>query len=343
MTSMLDSGFDTVEALSARVLKDALFRYFYKNKLPNTKQFPLDSLFETERRTSSVLHGLATSLGTGLWQKLAEQIAGKFGGFIVVTPPLLEQPADLQEAEKIIQPWLAKRNAKGASIELTEYIAELKHAFPNPSTSTQTFQPLEKSLGVDLLLSKGGAEWAIESKTVQINAGGGREFNEKLMRWYAYRCLQRGAKHKFTAYLAIPYNPYSKDWFSEQAGRIHPLTKRDVLVEGDYWDFLCDAKGTWPKIQCGFNQVAQSESLISLYRETFQKNAPTDFGLRVLGLHIGCKLMPSTSKSGTSRWRCYECNSEFQARASQLHSSTGTGRPEFTECPSCKRPLVDNS
>ena len=113
MTSMRNTGSDPVEALSARVLKDALFRYFYKNKLPSTKQFPLDSLFATERRTSSVLHGLATSLGTGLWQKLAEQIAGNFGGFSVVKPPLLEQPVDLQEADKIIQPWLAKRNAKG--------------------------------------------------------------------------------------------------------------------------------------------------------------------------------------------------------------------------------------
>ena len=340
---MRNTGSDPVEALSARVLKDALFRYFYKNKLPSTKQFPLDSLFATERRTSSVLHGLATSLGTGLWQKLAEQIAGNFGGFSVVKPPLLEQPVDLQEADKIIQPWLAKRNAKGASIELTDYIAELKRAFPNPSASTQKFQPLEKSLGVDLLLSKGGAEWAIESKTVQINASGGRGFNEKLMRWYAYRCLQRGATHKFTAYLAIPYNPYSEDWFSAQAGRIHPLTKRDVLVEGAYWDFLCGKKGTWPKIQRGFDQVAQSESLISLYRETFQKNAPTDFRLRLLGLHIGCELMLSTSQSGTSRWRCYKCDSEFQARASQLDASPETGHPKFTECPSCKRPLLDNS
>lgn len=333
---------NSIEEITAQTLKHALFRYFYKGDLPNTKQFPLDALFEAERRSYSVLHGLTTSLGTGLWQTLAKRIATECGGFEACDPAEIQQPKRNEKLEKIVDSWIAKRNEDHASIELEDYIKELKGAFPQPAAKNVTFERLQKSLGADLLLRKGQQEWAIESKTCQINAGGGREFSEKLMRWYAYRYFQKGSQHNFTARLAIPYNPYQGDWFEEQAGRIHPLTECDIWVESAYWDFLSDGKNTWQKIQGGFQKVSQSKPLMTLYREAFGGSVSDDFELRVLGMHIGCKLLHAGDQSDSSkhpRWRCYSCKSEFLARASHLwHKTNGTRKIEI--CPNCKNPLL---
>jgi len=333
----------TIDKISANVLKNALFNYFYKAKLPNTKQIPLDMLFENERRFSSVLHGLATSLGTQLWQTLATRIATEVGGFTKLDPKSLQQPAVAVEAlEEIVQDWLAKRILKKANIELTEYIDVLKAAFPRPASSTQKYQPLDKSLGVDLLLTKDGEEWAIESKTCQINAGGGREFNEKLMRWYAYRYFQKGETCKFKAFLAIPYNPYPGDWFSAQAGRIYPLTKNDVWLQDIYWDFLSGEPKTWERILSGFEQVANSKPLMDLYHQAIQKNVTEDFDLQLLAQQIGCELVISKGNSHPSnppRWKCYECESEFEARSNHLYPSHKDEKPIIAVCPICSKPF----
>ena len=49
---------------------------------------------------------------------------------------------------------------------------------------------ITKSEGVDMWFRKNKREYMYESKTVQINTGGGIEFSKKMCRWHAYRLCQ---------------------------------------------------------------------------------------------------------------------------------------------------------
>jgi len=331
-----------IKEISRKVLSDAIFRYFYKGKFPNTKQIPLDLLWEKERRIYSTLHGLVTSLGTTLWQELAKKIAEEVGAFTILDPKILEQPVDKEKANRLIHFWEEQRNKRGSNIELTDFINELKQAFPNPALPSEKYEKLTKSLGVDLLLLKNGNEWGIESKTVQLNSGGGPEFNEKLMKWYAYRYSQRGSGHNFQAFVAIPYNPYHQSWFVEEQGRIHPLTTNDVKVQEEYWDFLSSKTKAWESIVEGFKQVAADKKLMLLYQEALSK-PPNNFIALVLSQQIECELITeilnAKPRSQSLRWRCYACKSEFDGSLNQIRPAILTAERKIIKCPSCLRPF----
>lgn len=62
-----------IKSTTKKLLKEAFYKYFINAK-KETKHIILDRLFLSERRTSSTMSGLQTSLGS-FWEVLAKDLA----------------------------------------------------------------------------------------------------------------------------------------------------------------------------------------------------------------------------------------------------------------------------
>ena len=277
----------------------ALFSYFSKNKIIRTKHLLLSKVFPEQSATSSLMQGLATSLGIKLWQELAEKIA-LVNNFTLLAASTLRQPKPIpKNLINFVAQWKDKRLNNPTPVPMSTYVQALKGAvksIPRP----QNFSDLQKGSGCDLFIEKNGIEYAFDIKTVQINAGGGPKFNETLMNWHAYRYLDTGSNRKFFAHIAIPYNPYPSDqeWWQAFGGRVSPLDRDDLLLGDKFWDLLSGTTGTLAVITEAFNNCSSHWQKIYLPFFANHSAGQTQLHLRIEML----KRLPNNSQiTGRSR------------------------------------------
>ncbi|MEO0598423.1 MAG: TdeIII family type II restriction endonuclease, partial [Chloroflexota bacterium] len=90
---------------------DAITKYLDNKDEPDTKHQILDRVFPVERRIASIIHGLSTSMGTRVWEKLARAIAGG-NGFKIHKPKDFLKPVTMPPSiDTMISTWKQEREA----------------------------------------------------------------------------------------------------------------------------------------------------------------------------------------------------------------------------------------
>lgn len=333
---MPSPGLANINSWAKKTVTDSFYDYFMWKPEPSTEHILLDLLFPEERRTSSIMGGLQTSLGTQLWESLAKIIA-ESNGFTIRETSDVKMPRPIpQGLATIIDSWKNKREARGASITLDGFLEDLRTTIPEIPKNNIDYESLTKGEGIDLLIEKDGVEYAFDIKTVQINAGSGLKFNSTLMKWYAFRLFQN-ENCKFKAYMAFPYNPYGNGtWWEHSGAKAYPLLEDDVLVEDDFWGFLSGVPGTWGAIKEAFAELKE-EGLGDLYRKAF-KEPSKYFSALIFAETYNLELITSKDQRDFStlrkdtklEWKCKDCNEEFSESISRM------GR--LKKCPRCQRP-----
>lgn len=103
-----------IRNITKEVLKESFFNY-YSTTQKETKHLVLDRLFPTERRISSYMAGLQTSLGTSFWEKLARRLA-VLDGFTIINNSELERPNSIPTPlSTLINTTKATRESTGAT------------------------------------------------------------------------------------------------------------------------------------------------------------------------------------------------------------------------------------
>lgn len=267
---------EIIEEVTVRLLEDSFYNYFKKPK-KETKHIILDRLFPEERRVSSAMSGLQTSLGS-FWEKLSIELA-KLNDFEVLSPSLLKRPrqTNAQLQQIIIEVKLARETSGGNLDNLRQ---RLNKAFQLGNQPDEVFLPMISGKGVDLIFRKNDKVHIFDVKTVQINAGFGNTSNENVILWSSYYKYQYGvdAENVF-AKLIFPYNSSDENddagWWTEFGSRIAPLTKADIMVGNQYWSFLTDNPNALILISAAIDSLINKD-FSGFYRNVFECESQDD-------------------------------------------------------------------
>jgi hypothetical protein len=210
-----------------------------------TRHVILDEIFPIERRIRSIIGGLETSMGKTTWERIIKLVAQSEGGFSLRNenlkcpypmPEILRNTISELENKRVRQPtW----------ISLDECSERLRQVAKKLDRSSYKLIDPPSGHGVDIYLEKNGSELVLDSKTVQINVGGGKSFNSQLLRWYAYRYAEN-PDATISAKIVFPYNPHSpKDWWQKEGNKVFPLIKGEALVQDYFWAFISGQPDCW--------------------------------------------------------------------------------------------------
>jgi len=343
-----------VKNLVKLTIRKAFFKYYFeKPRVIDTKQLPLDIFFPEERKVSSLILGLSTSLGTRLWEELTLSLA-RMNNFTILDPKDLKQPSPMpKKLSKTINHYTSLReemmNTEPVLLS-DDFVPEIKKLTKNTNRNYKYIN-ITKGEGADILLRKRNREYAFDIKTVQVNAGGGLKLNKTLLKWYAYRYHQQNSNIKnysFTSKIVFPYNPYEgASWWDKAGGRAKPLDKHDVYVEDEFWKFITGLKKgeAWGAIRQGFKEL-HDEGFHEIYRNIFQLDGYT-FRAVLFADRIKCNLITRTNSANTEiftdlrnslRWECATCNHRFNASVSEIKNK----RKMKNVCPNCDRVFFDD-
>ena len=219
---------------------------------------PLDLIFPKERRIRSLIGGLETSLGTKVWEPLAKMFA-KNNGFEILNEKEFNLSVP-EIPEQIMHKLSDFENQKlnDPSLKHSRYREEIIEYINVNNIQYSVRRKIQKGEGVDVWLSKGGKEFLIDIKTVQLNAGGGPKFNKNLLKWYTYRALESERKIDTRCILAFPFNPHKKDYWQKEGGKVLPLVfSEEALVGNEFWDLLSGEKNTMELIFDAFKELRE--------------------------------------------------------------------------------------
>ncbi|HLP92277.1 MAG TPA: TdeIII family type II restriction endonuclease [Nostocaceae cyanobacterium] len=257
------------------VLKTSIRNFFKARKNKKEKIYQvLDDIFPNERRIRSLIGGLETSLGTTFWEPISETLAESNGFEIVTTQILLPQPfpRELQvELDNLINERAKKPNGR---VSTAECIQRLKNVASrtNPQEIVKYISP-PPGTGVDIYFKKDGIEYVFDIKTPQANQGAFGGFNKQMLEWYAYR-LAADPNANLEARIAIPFNPFQKNWYEEQKSKLSssPLDiSQDIWVEDEFWDFCSGEKNTFAQLKSLFMELGE-ENFAAEFNDIFYPN-----------------------------------------------------------------------
>ena len=255
-----------ISSIVENFLRKSIDNYFKDWKYD--KFTPLDLIFPKERIITSAIQGLATSLGTKLWENIAIELAKKngfvnmeatkFNKAVPVIPDLIRNKLSKFESEKT-------RNYK---MEFDSFFEEIKNEIQKEKITSTGIEKMPKGMGADLWLKKNNTEYLIDIKTVKINAGDGNKYNKTLLQWYTYCALQN--KESVKCLIAFPYNPYEKqDYWIKEGGKVKPLIpEKEAVVADQFWDFISGEKNTTQQILDAFKKL-RDENIGKKYIKKF--------------------------------------------------------------------------
>ncbi|MDB9311208.1 TdeIII family type II restriction endonuclease [Aphanizomenon sp. CS-733/32] len=234
-----------------------LIRGYLKNRKLETYHI-LDHIFPKERRISSLIGGLQTSLGTGVWEWTAKKIALS-NGFNIITEKILKPEPFPLELRTVLEDLISKRENKD-KIKTEDCINKLKDAASkNDPANIISYGKPPSGTGVDIHFLKDGIEYVFDIKTTQSNLGDFKKFNRQLLEWYAYR-FAKNPNANFKARIAIPFNPFLKPWYEEQKSKLYPLDiTQDIWVENEFWDFCSGTENTFEELKSLFVELGQED------------------------------------------------------------------------------------
>ena len=262
-----------IESIVEDTVKTAIVSYLDKKSAPSTKHVILDSIFPTERRIRSIMGGLETSIGTKIWEKLSYEFARKSGFEIKDTKKFLKP----KELPKRVSDYLSKVKQKRENSTndhtFEDILSELHTICKEESNDNLTYVNTSSGDGIDMWFVKDSVNYIFDTKTVQINAGGGNNFANKVLHWYAYFWL-KFPNEKIIAGIVFPYSPYgptfdSSSWWKNNGNRAKPMQReKDAFVQDEFWDLITGTKNSWSKIKTGISRV-DSAKLIEKYSSLF--------------------------------------------------------------------------
>lgn len=241
------------------VSHQAFFAYFAGRDLVPPKHPLTSQVFPEQATTRSQIGGLETSLGTGLWQRLAKRLAAA-NKVEVLEAGVVESPKESSETARLARE-LERHAIEGTALdEVSARIAAAVRLLPLHAGS---WMRLKKGDGVDFHFRKNGTEYAVDIKTAHLNAKNGSTFHDMLKRWIVYRQLKAAGAVEFRARLVIPYDSRhddsagAQDWWEVNSGKAKPLARSDVWIGNEFWAELTDCSDAWNAIRRGFEDVAE--------------------------------------------------------------------------------------
>ena len=247
---------DNIEEKIEQRLRGSIEEYFRGKEVKTIH--PLDLIFPKERRIRSLIGGLETSLGTRLWEPLAELFAELHSFEVLDKKQFNKQvPKIPREIRHKISNFEDKK-LNNPLISHSEFFNQISDFITQENICDLNLIKIPKGEGVDIWLKKDGTEYLIDIKTVQINAGSGPKFNKNLLNWYAYCALKR-TKLRYKCLVAFPYNPHHPDdYWAREGGKVKPLTpSSEALVGDEFWDFLSGIDGTTKLIFNTFKRLGK--------------------------------------------------------------------------------------
>jgi hypothetical protein len=265
---MIDS--DNIQKITRQMVKDTFYNYF---KVPkkDTRHILLDRVFPDERRISSTMSGLQTSIGL-FWERLAAELAEQ-NGFEVLDKFSLKRPENHSpQLSRLIDRIKTERQNRGG--DLTELRRELDNLYSAPYDGVDVFIPIQKGKGADLILKKNNIIYIYDIKTVQVNANNGNSLNETVILWIAYYKYQhRVPANNIQAMLVFPYNSADENndqtWWANFGGRISPLTRHEVVVGNEFWSFITGNQNALSAMITGFEDVSADANFTNFYKQVF--------------------------------------------------------------------------
>ncbi len=242
-----------ITVVISTTIKDSITRFF-DGKDVKTVHF-LDQLFPRERRIRSLMGGLETSLGTQLWEPLANAFA-QYNGFEIKNEKIFNKRVPIlpKEVVTLIALWAQKKKFN-PNLPHDNFVRELKSLIKKENYTELTYQTIPQGMGIDIWIEKDGIEYIYDIKTNQINAGDGPKFNLHILHWYAFRILMSPAVN-LKCKLAFPFNPYKKDYWAVAGGKALPLIPKEEAVVGDeFWNFLLGEKNSTKLIFDSFKTI----------------------------------------------------------------------------------------
>lgn len=250
-------------------LERSIRNFFEGKKVTSTHV--LDSIFPVERRIRSLIGGLETSLGTTVWEPIAETLAKNNGFKIKDTRSFRAVANEPDEIMSLRNKWIRKRQNGDGTVSLNDFKSELINLINEIEMPELELVPLDSGDNLDVWIEKNGTEYAIDIKTTQPNANAGNSFNDKLIRWYTFRFLQ-DPKANFQASFGFPFNPYSGSFWQKAGGRLFPLVlDEDAFVENNFWSKLSGEEKTWEHIDEIFQELGE-ENFGQEFHDLFYKS-----------------------------------------------------------------------
>lgn len=259
-----------IQAVTKKLLIDS-FNSWSNNKIKkgiDTEHLILDTISPKERFTATIIQSLQTSLGS-FWENLIIDLAKK-NSFTIFDNKDFYKP-DTNDLNSIIDKWRTIREDK-KNISLKDYIQELRDNIKLHIKKYSKIKKIKvnKGDGVDVWMKKNDINYLLEVKSPQINAGQGKEFSHKLMKFYHHH-LFWNYNSKIKALVIFPYNPYSIAYEKKQAGRLTPLLiNEDFLVQERVWELVTGNKKAFKYINDIFNEFKKNKKLYKIIIKTMK-------------------------------------------------------------------------
>ncbi len=265
---MIDN--QTIRNITVKAVEDGFYNYFSKPK-KETKHIILDRFFPEERRLSSAMSGLQTSLGL-FWEELAKTFA-QGNEFTVIDNSRLVRPSE-QPAEMTNLIEIVKSRRQNIGGKLDDLRLKLNELYPTQNLEAGVL-PMQKGKGSDIILEKDDIHYIYDIKTVQVSADSGNLFNERIILWLCYYKYRYGLDaHNIQARIAIPYNPLNENdvqsWWNKFGGRMKPLTTDEVSVGNEFWSFLTGNPNALASIISGFEELRLDKDFTTFYKQVFE-------------------------------------------------------------------------
>lgn len=274
----------TIKAITVKTVKDS-FRSYFSSPKKETKHILLDRFFDSERRITSCMSGLQTSLGS-FWETLAKAFL-RTNNYPVLPNETMKRPVSQPiDMTDLITRIKARRQNEGGSLD--ELKEELNMLYPQPTTQVE-FTNMQKGKGSDLIFNVHDTVYICDLKTVQVNANNGNTFDESVILWTCYYkyCYQVDARN-IRGCFVFPYNSADELndelWWEDFGGRVSPLTHEEVLVGNQFWSLVTGNNEALSAIIDAFDEIAMDEDFISFYRQVFScigQEQLNSFSLRV--------------------------------------------------------------
>ena len=257
-------------SITKDLVYENFYNYFLNKEFDKTNHIILDRFFPDERRTTSIMAGLQTSLGS-YWEKLAKKFAS-LNGFEIIENSALKKPKFVNPKwQDLINKTKEYRETQGG--DLIKFKEQLNQLY-DPSLKGRELTKLTKGKGADLILSKEDQIYIFDIKTVQVNANSGNLFNESLILWTAYWKYINGIDaNNINAKLIIPYNSSNAEndesWWDEFGDRVSPCSNADLLIGNNFWSFVSGNNEALSYMVKAFNYISEDSLFIDLYRNSF--------------------------------------------------------------------------